>query len=127
MHGKSQLLSQYFDAMAGYCELQHVLSKTPQGLQVAVVKHCKSRSNAADRQQQYPVCNEESAMGIFFKPDMTTALEMPNVEAVLLLKRQILAASALDSRNDAPVLRTENLYLQQSQPVAALQLHLNML
>jgi len=66
-------------------------------------------------------------MGMFFKPDMTTALEMPNVEAVLLLKRQILASSKLDSSNDAPVLRAENLYLQQSQPAAALQLHLNML
>jgi hypothetical protein len=66
-------------------------------------------------------------MGIFFKPDMTTALEMPNVEAVMLLKRQILALTALDSSNDVPVPRPENLYLQQTQPAAALQLHLNML
>jgi hypothetical protein len=63
--------------------------------------------------------NEESAMGIYFKPDMTTAVVLPNVEAVLLLKRQILAASALDYRNDAPVSRTDNMHLQQSQPVTA--------
>ena len=63
-------------------------------------------------------------MGIYFKPDMASAVEMPNVEAVMLLKRQILALSTLDSRNDAPVQRTENLYLQQSQPAAALVAHL---
>ncbi len=62
-------------------------------------------------------------MGIFFNPDMSTAMEMPNVEAVLLLKRQILASSTLDSRNDTPVMRTENMYLQQSQPDMALPGH----
>jgi len=55
-------------------------------------------------------------MGIYFNPDMSTAVALPNVEAVLLLKRQILASSALDSMNDAPVVRTENLYLQQTRP-----------
>ncbi len=63
-------------------------------------------------------------MGIYFKPDMATAVEMPNVDSVLLLKRQILASSALDSRNAAPVQRTENTYLQQTQPAAALIAHL---
>lgn len=63
-------------------------------------------------------------MGIYFKPDMATAVALPNVEAVQLLKRQILAATALDSSNAAPVLRNENMYLQQSQPAASLIAHL---
>ncbi|HTQ99831.1 MAG TPA: hypothetical protein VMH83_07570 [Candidatus Acidoferrum sp.] len=39
-------------------------------------------------------------MGIYFKPDMATAVEVPNVEAVLLLQRQLRAASLLESGDE---------------------------
>lgn len=41
-------------------------------------------------------------MGIFFQPDMSTSVEVPAVEAVLLLQRQISAASQMDSNAQAP-------------------------
>ena len=44
-------------------------------------------------------------MGIFFKPDMATATEVPNVEAVLLLQRQIQAAAFMNQVSDAHQLR----------------------
>lgn len=39
-------------------------------------------------------------MGIFFKPDMTTATEVPNVEAVLLLQRQLQVASRMQDTGE---------------------------
>ena len=40
-------------------------------------------------------------MGIYFNPDLAAKVEVPNVEAVLLLQRQILAASQLSYDHDA--------------------------
>jgi hypothetical protein len=44
-------------------------------------------------------------MGIFFKPDMTTAVAVPNVEAVLLLQRQIQVASLMHEVSEGRELR----------------------
>ena len=44
-------------------------------------------------------------MGIFFKPDMTTAVEVPNVEAVWLLQRQMRATVLMRSVSEERELR----------------------
>jgi hypothetical protein len=44
-------------------------------------------------------------MGIFFKPDMSTATEVPNVEAVLLLQRQLQAVSLMHEAGEERELR----------------------
>jgi len=40
-------------------------------------------------------------MGIYFNPDLTAKAEVPNIEAVLMLQRQLLAASSMSHDHGA--------------------------
>lgn len=55
-------------------------------------------------------------MGIYFNPDLAAKVEVPNVEAVLLLQRQMLAAASMSYDHNASPQRL-GLALTQSMNV----------